>query len=305
MAPTVLSTPTMPPIVPMAVSSSQNTVSPVRFHTPNASPSNNPDKDDGDESDKLSARDSENEDNTNEKNNHPAAGGGNVKQTNNKNSGNPGGDPDDSDDEPHHGDNNRGSDSDNETDNNIEVVDDIFSPSIQNQLANHLKKPSDKIDSFHDDSSSRSIMQVKSIEMAFTKLDKASIEDFKFKTQITCRDLKHLNPAIWISKTILNVSLKQANKDITDASKSSSRQPRYFKYSRMTAEELYTKIGERSPIGELIGVIYIVKVMTRCIVDTKHLFENCLQEFQSIECREISISLIRGMQSKVAQIFDH
>jgi len=102
------------------------------------------------------------------------------------------------------------------------VVDEIYSPSIQNQLANHIEKLNDKIDSFHDDSSSRSIMQVKSIEMAFTKLDKASIEDFKFKAKIACRDLKHLNPAIWISKPILNVLLKQANKDITDASNSSS-----------------------------------------------------------------------------------
>ena len=129
----------------MAVSSSQNTVSPVRFHTPNASPSNNPDKDDGDESDKLSARDSENEDNTNEKNNHPAAGGGNGKQSNNKNSGNPGGDSDDIDDELHDGDDNQGPDSDNETDNNIEVVDGIYFPSIQNQFANHLEKLNDKI----------------------------------------------------------------------------------------------------------------------------------------------------------------
>ena len=53
-APTALSTPTLPPIVHMAVSSSQNTVSPVRFHTPNASLPNNPDKDDGDESDNIS-----------------------------------------------------------------------------------------------------------------------------------------------------------------------------------------------------------------------------------------------------------
>jgi len=185
------------------------------------------------------------------------------------------------------------------------VVDEIYSPSIQNQLANHLEKLSNKIDSFHDDSSSRSIMQVKSIAMALTKLDKASIEDFKFKAQIACRDLKNLNPAIWIAKPVLNILLKQANKDITDESKSSSGQPRYFKYSQMTTEELYTKIGERSPTGELIGVTYIVKVMTKCIVDTKHLFENCLQEFQSIECRGISTSLIRGMQSKVAQILDH
>jgi len=81
-------------------------------------------------------------------------------------------------------------------------------------------------------------MQVKSIEMTLTKLDKASIEDFKFKARIACRDLKNLNPAIWISKPILNILLKQANKDVTEASKSSSGQLRYFKYSQMTTEEL-------------------------------------------------------------------
>ena len=91
-------------------------------------------------------------------------------------------------------------------------MDEIFSPSIQNQLANHLVKLSDKIDSINDDSSSRSIIEVKSIEMTLTKLDKASIEDFKFKAQIACRDLKNLNPAIWVSKPILNVLLKQAKK---------------------------------------------------------------------------------------------
>jgi len=38
--------------------------------------------------------------------------------------------------------------------------------------ANHLVRLSDKIDSINNDSSSRSIMQVKSIEMTLTKLDK-------------------------------------------------------------------------------------------------------------------------------------
>ena len=45
--------------------------------------------------------------------------------------------------------------------------------------------------------------------------------------------------------------------------------------------------------------------MTKCIVDTKHLLENCLQEFQNIECRGLTITMIRGMHSKVAQVADH
>jgi len=261
--PTVLSTPTLPPTNPKVVPPTQNTVSPVRFHTPNASPPNTPNKDDGDDKGNPSDSDSESEGDNNEKNKPPAAGGGNAKRPSNNESGNPDEDPDDSDDEPHDGNNSQGSDSDNETNSNIEVVDKIFSPSIQNQLANHLVKLSDKIDSINDESSSRSIMQVKSIEMTLTKLDKASIEDFKFKAQIACRDLRNLNPAIWISKAILNTLLKQANKDVTESLKSSSGQPRYFKYSQLTTEELYTKIGERSPTGDLIGVSYIVKVMTR------------------------------------------
>jgi len=148
-------------------------------------------------------------------------------------------------------------------------------------------------------------MQVKSIEMTLTKLDKVTIEEFMFKAQIACRDLKNLNPAIWIAEPILKTLLKQANKDITESMKSSSGQPRYFKYSRLTADDLYVKIGERSPTGNRTVVMYIVQVMTRCIVDTKHLFENCLLEFQSIDCRGISITLIRGMHSKVVQTMDH
>jgi len=134
--------------------------------------------------------------------------------------------------------------------------------------------------------------------MTLTKLDKVTIEEFMFKAQIACRDLKNLNPAIWIAKPILNMLLKLANKDVTESMKSSSGQPRYFKYSRLTADDLYVKIGERSPTGNLTGVIYIVQVMTRCIVDTKHLFENCLLDFQSNDCRGISITLIRGMHSR-------
>jgi len=255
----VINTPTLPPTIPIVAPPTQNTVSPVRFHTPNASPPNPPNKDDNNDEDNSDPSDSDSEsgEDTNEKN-APAAGGGNA---NHANSGNPGGDPDDSDNDPHD-DESQGSDSDNESESNVEVVDEVFSPSIQNQLASHLVRLSDKIDSINDDSSSRSIMQVKSIEMTLTKLDKASIEDFKFKAQIACRDLKNLNPAIWIAKPILNTLLKQANKDITESMKSSSGQPRYFKYSRLTAEDLYVKIGERSPKGDLIGVSYIVKIMT-------------------------------------------
>ena len=149
--PTVLSTPTLPPTNPIVVPSNQNTVSPVQFHTPNASPPNPPDKDDGDDDDKANDSDSENEGGNNQKFNPPAAGGGNAKHSSNKHSGNPGSDSDDSDDKPHDGDNNPGSNSDSETDNTIEVVDEIYSPSIQNQLANHLEMLSDKIDPFHDD----------------------------------------------------------------------------------------------------------------------------------------------------------
>jgi len=47
--PTVLTTPTLPPTNPIVVTSTQNTVSPVRFHTPNASPPNPPNKDNGDD----------------------------------------------------------------------------------------------------------------------------------------------------------------------------------------------------------------------------------------------------------------
>ena len=57
--PTVLSTPTLPPTNPKVVPPTQNTVSPVRFHTPNASPPNPPEKDDGDDDDKASNSDSE------------------------------------------------------------------------------------------------------------------------------------------------------------------------------------------------------------------------------------------------------
>jgi len=141
--PTVLSTPALPPTNPLVVPSIQNTVSPVRFHTPNASPPNPPDKDDDDD------EDSDSEEDKNEKK-APAAGGGNA---NHANSGNPGGDPDDSDNNPHDGNNSQGSDSENESENNVEVVDEVFSPSIQNQLANHLVRLSDKIDSINDDSS--------------------------------------------------------------------------------------------------------------------------------------------------------
>ena len=170
----------------------------MRFHTPNASPPNPPDKGDDDDEDNGNPDDSdpESKEDTNRKN-APAAGGGNAKRPN---SSYPGGDPDDSDNDPHD-DESQGTNSDNESENNVEVVDEVFSPSIQNQLANHLVRLSDKIDSINEDSSSKSIMQVKSIEMTLTKLDKASIEDFKFKAQIACRDLKNLNPAIWISST--------------------------------------------------------------------------------------------------------
>jgi len=79
--PTVLSTPTLPPTNPIVVPSNQNTVSPVQFHTPNASPPNPPDKDDGDDDDKANDSDSENEGGNNQKFNPPAAGGGNAKHS--------------------------------------------------------------------------------------------------------------------------------------------------------------------------------------------------------------------------------
>jgi len=125
-------------------------VSPVRFHTPSASQPNNPDKGDGEEIDKHSDSDSENKTDKNE-NNPPAAGGGNANNSSKKNSGDPGGDPDDSDDEPHDGNDNQGSDSGSDADNNIEAMDEIFSPSIQNQLANHIEKLNDKIDTFRNE----------------------------------------------------------------------------------------------------------------------------------------------------------
>ena len=139
----------------------QNMVNPVRSHTPTASPPNPPDKDDDDDDDKGNPNDSDSEsgEDTNKKN-APIAGGGNA---NHANSGNPGGDPDDSEDEPHDGESQGSS--------NIEEVDEVLSPSDQNLLASHLVRLSDKIDSINDEFSSRSIMQVKSIEMTLTKLD--------------------------------------------------------------------------------------------------------------------------------------
>ena len=75
--------------------------------------------------------------------------------------------------------------------------------------------------------------------------------------------MPNFNPAVWISKPILNKLLKQAKEDITEANKLPNGQPNYAKYCQMTAEKLYTKIGQRGPENELIGVKYIAQIMTR------------------------------------------
>jgi len=69
----VINTRTLPPTSTAVAPLIQNTASPVRFHTPNASPPNPPDKDDDDDEDKNnpSDSDSESEEDNNEKKKPP------------------------------------------------------------------------------------------------------------------------------------------------------------------------------------------------------------------------------------------
>ena len=166
-------------------------------------------------------------------------------------------------------------------------------------------KPVESLSSRNNRITYPTIMQVKAIEMNLTSLTKESIEDFKFKAQIACSDMPNFNPAVWISKPILNKLLKQAKEDITEETKLPNGQPNYAKYTQLTADQLYTKIGQRGPENALIGVKYIAQIMTRCIVDTKHLFQNCLKDFQIIECRGATATLVRGMHAKVTQTYNH
>jgi len=152
---------------------------------------------------------------------------------------------------------------------------------------------------------SRPIMQVEQVKMSLTKLNKKSIDEFNFKSQIACADLINFNPATWLSAEVLEILLLRAKKDVAEASRNGAGLPRFSGYSRMTVAQLYTKIGTRSITGELTGVNYILKIMTRRIVDTKHLFENCLAAFQEIECRGANTAAVRGMHTQVARIHDH
>jgi len=152
---------------------------------------------------------------------------------------------------------------------------------------------------------SRPIMQVEQVKMSLTKLNKKSIDEFNFKSQIACADLINFNPATWLSAEVLEILLLRAKKDIAESSRNGAGLPRFSGYSRMTVAQLYTKIGSRSLTGELTGLNYILKIMARCIVDTKHLFENCLAAFQEIECRGANTAAVRGMHTKVAQVHDH
>ena len=213
-----------------------------------------------------------------------------------------GGDGDDDDDGDDNGDN-----GDDNSVNNIDVPSDHDDASqedievISDSFATGLDAIHKRLDSL----GSTSVMQVKAIEMNMTKIDKASIEEFKFKAKIACEDLKNLNPAIWISKNVLNTLLAQAKKDIANATKSAGGLPKFSAYSQMTTEQLYIQIGKRSKSGELTGVDYIVGIMTRCIADTTHIFQSCLKEFQEIDCRGSSLSMIRGMHTKVTKVLEH
>jgi len=151
-----------------------------------------------------------------------------------------------------------------------------------------------------------SIMSVKSIEMSLTELTKAQIQDFQYKSQIACLDHPHLNPAIWISKLVLNRLLEQANDDIMESAKLPNGTPNYAQLVRLTSKQLYDKIGVRSEDRQtLIGVAYIVKIMTRCIADTKHLFVDCLGEFNKIDCRGNTATHVRNMHKLVNRIYEH
>ena len=147
------------------------------------------------------------------------------------------------------------------------------------------------------------IMQVKSVDMNMTQLDPKSIETFQFRAIIACKDHPNFNPAVWISKSVLDKLLAQAKEDIIEKAKLSNGSPNYAEYPRINAQQLYEKIGERNANGDPIGVDYIVKIMTRSIVDTKNLFQNCLKEFSSIECRGKTQTHVRGMHTKVVSTF--
>jgi hypothetical protein len=141
--------------------------------------------------------------------------------------------------------------------------------------------------------------------MTLSTLTKASSEEFQFKAENACAENKKLNPAVWITSPVMNLLLTRAKKDISEATKTASGVPRFSGYSRMTIANLYTQTGARSPTGELTGVAYIVRVMSRCIVDTTHLFQNCLEAFQTIDCWGATIKDVRGMHTKVSQTQEH
>ena len=151
-----------------------------------------------------------------------------------------------------------------------------------------------------------SVMQVKATEMNMTRITMDTIEEFRFKAEVACKDLKNLNPAIWISKPVLTELLKQAKKDAVQETKTMATGiPDFLSYPSMTASQLFEKIGERNKAGKLVGVEYIARIMTHCISDTTHLFETCLKEFQQIECRGNTCSHMRGMYTKIEKVYDH
>jgi len=305
--PTHIAGPTTPsppiPETPVAVT----TVSPVRENAivmkVSAAGGGDDDDDDGDSDDdddevtsQVSATDDDGYESANDQN---------ASQRDNREIPPPGNSSDGNDPPDNPPGNNGGSDDDaNDNPRNNRSTNPVRIPSpvlVSETFAENISDLNRRLDSFR----STSVMAVKSIEMSMTKIDKVSIEEFKFKAKIACQDMLHLNPAIWLSKSVLNTLLLQAKKDITNSAKSASGMPRFSAYSQMTTEQLYTQIGKRSESGELVGVDYIVRVMTRCIADTTHLFQTCLKDFTVIDCRGTTPSMVRGMHTKVGQVLDH
>ena len=207
-----------------------------------------------------------------------------------------------------------GGDSDNSDGNNDDSDRDADNAPSDEELEGHNSAPSSESEAEprakRNDSKSHhittSVMQVKATEMSMTRITMDTIDEFRFKADVACKDLKNLNPAIWISKPVLNELLKQAKKDAVQETKATATGiPDFLRYPSMTASQLFDKIGERDKTGKLIGVEYIARIMTHCISDTTHLFETCLSEFRKIECRGNTCSHMRGMYTKIEKVYDH
>ena len=150
-----------------------------------------------------------------------------------------------------------------------------------------------------------SVMINKAIEMEMNSLTRESITKFKYTAEIACKTAPNLNPAIWISREILNQLVTQYKKDLMEKTKLPNGEPNYAEYPEIEPEDFVAMIGERGLNGELIGVQLAVRVMTRCVVDTTHLYENCLLDFQNIDCRGNTLKLLRGLHKIINKTCDH